>query len=126
MSEDKTNEKIAEEIVSTKPMTELTIDSDDASTIIDFFNTFKLTIPSALKDAVDSFQESLKSEDFSDKLAKLNKLKLELAHALSDNNTNSLFKKRPWDLALACSQRLTYHKILDEQLEKSFTVEEQK
>lgn len=124
MSEDKTNEKIAEEIVSLKPMTELTIDSDDALTIIDFFNTFKLTTTPALKEAVLSFQESFKGDDADDKLVKMNKLKLELAHALSDNENNALFKKRPWDLALACSKRLTYHKMIDEQLEKSFTTKE--
>ena len=124
MSDDKSNEKIAEEIVSLKPMTELTIDSDDAVTIVDFFNTFRLTTPPGLKEAVASFQEALKGDDADDKLAKMNKLKLELAHALSDNENNALFKKRPWDLALACSKRLTYHKMIDEQLEKSFTNEE--
>jgi len=124
MTEEKTNEKIAEEIVSLKPMTELTIDSDDASTIVDFFNTFRLTMSAPLKDSVAAFQESLKGDDADDKLAKMNRLKLELAHSLSDNENNSLFKKRPWDLALACSKRLTYHKMIDEQLEKSFTEEQ--
>ena len=123
MSDTKDNEKIAEEIVSLKPMTELTIDSDDATTIIDFFKTFGLKISPKLQNSVDEFQASLKTTDLGDQISKMNKLKLELAEALTTNASNSLFKKRPWDLALACSKRLTYHKLLDEQLENSFSEE---
>ncbi len=118
--EQKSNEDLAEEIVSLKPMTELVIDNDDSRTIIDFFSTFKLKMPDGLKQALVDFDQSLLAKDMQDQLDKMNKVKVELAKAMTLNADNPIFQKRPFDLALACSKRLSYHATLDEQLENSF------
>jgi hypothetical protein len=123
MTTENENDKLAKEIVSLKPMTEVVIDSDDADTIIDFFKTFKLKVSDQLKQAVEDFKAATKGSDLDHQLVTMNKLKLELAQAMSENTDNSIFSKRPFDLALACSKLITYNKVLDEQMEKSFSEE---
>lgn len=106
-----------QEKIQVEPLTEVYVDSSDMQSIRDFYEHFKIQMPSYLEDALKSF-ETISAASPSDKTAMLdaqNKVRVELCRSMVESESE-VFKNPLLDVVQSNSQEILFNAKFDEQV----------